>query len=89
MTKKMDDKVRVAARRFIKKFGGGTEIASMLNAELLKEDKKTITSQSVYNWKRKGKIPHKRLALIEQVYGVKPKTLRPDRSWVKPTNKKN
>lgn len=81
MTKKMEARVKVAARRFVKKFGGGTEISGRLNAALLKEGGKAITAQSIYNWKRKGKIPHKRLALIEQVYGVKPETLRPDRVW--------
>jgi len=83
----MEAKLRVAAKRFVRDFGGGTEISGRLNAAIINEGGKPITPQAVRNWAIKGKIPHKRLALIEQVYGVKPGMLRPDRVWVKPTNK--
>ena len=94
MNKKMKAKLRAATNRFVRKHGNATEIADRLTAALLADDgprtckttynrgKPGITGQAVHNWMVRGKIPHKRLAVIEQVYGVKPEELRPDRDWL-------
>ena len=70
---------------FVEKHGGFTEVANRLNSAARANGERSITPQAVYNWtvkgKGKGKIPHKRLALIEKVYGVPPLVLRPDRDW--------
>ena len=81
MTKKMERRIRAAAVKFIDDHGGFSDISQTLTTVLKERGEKGITPQAVYNWKVNGKIPHKRLTLIEEVYGVLPITLRPDRGW--------
>jgi len=94
MNKKMQAKLRSATNRFVKKYGGTTDISRRLTVALLADDQPRdcrttynrgepgITPQAVNNWVAAGKIPPKRLKIIEQVYGVKPDELRPDKVWM-------
>ena len=85
MTKVMKKRLLSRARRFVAKHGGYTEVSRRLTVAALANGERPISPQAVYNWtiegEGKGKIPHKRLALIEQAYGVPPLVLRPDRDW--------